>query len=168
LLKGEVEYLNFVFEGKVVFVGAIAVFAHLGWKRGHRTTKEIGIAAPVGEEIVERLVEEGKLNRFYEQRKYVYYTPRGVKVDLFLYDVSGISVPKIYSNSVLSRIARSEVRIPRLEHLLVMKYRSGRAQERDDIEVLLRRFHNKVDWKLLDKEHPDESRGLKALARILQ
>jgi hypothetical protein len=167
LLKGEVEYLNLVFEGRVVFVGTIAVFAHLGWKREHRTTREIDVATPVGEDTVDRLVEEGKLNRFYERRKYVYYTPRGVKVD-FLYDVNGIPLPEIYSNSVSSRVARSKIRIPRLEHLLVMKYRSGRAQDRDDVEVLLKRFHKRVDWELLDREHPDESRGLKALVRILK
>jgi len=166
-LKGESEYLNLIFEGGAVFIGAVAVFAHLGWKGMHRTTREIDLATIVEEEAVDRLVEEGKLNRFYERRKYVYYTPRGVKIDLFFHDVNGIPVSEIYSQSVFSKIGKSEVRIPRLEHLLVMKYRSGRAQDREDIEILLRRFHNKINWEFLNKGYPNESRGLRALIRIL-
>lgn len=167
LLKEEVEYLNLVFDGRVVFIDAIAVFAHLGWKREHRTTREIDLATTVEENTVDRLVEERKLNKFYERKKYIYYTPRGVKVDLFLYDVNGIPIQEIYSRSVLSRVGRSEVRIPNQEQLLVMKYRSGRPQDREDIEVLLRRFHDRVDWELLNREYPTESMGLRALARIM-
>ncbi|MEM3562073.1 MAG: hypothetical protein QXR19_02470 [Candidatus Jordarchaeaceae archaeon] len=168
LLKDEVEYLNLVFDGRVVFIGAVAVFAHLGWKGAHRTTREIDVATTVGEDTVDRLVEEGKINKFYERRKYVYYTPHGVKVDLFFHDVNGIPITEIYSESVLLKVVRNEVRVPRLEHHLVMKYRSGRVQDREDIEILLKRFRRRIDWKLLNAEYPDESRELRALAKIIQ
>jgi len=134
----------------VVFIGAIAVQAHTG--RGRQTHDiDFALASPMSDEELE--------NRGYvaydESGKKVRRSPRGVRVDIYTEDVSGIEV------SLISRTAESKslakggtIRIICLEALLLAKLRANRPsrpQDAQDIQELVFYRGKKIDWNIFEQ-----------------
>ncbi|MHB1909342.1 MAG: nucleotidyltransferase [Nitrososphaerales archaeon] len=131
----------------VVFIGAIAVQAHTG--RGRQTHDiDIALASPMSDEELE--------NRGYfvhlENGKKVRRSPRGVRVDIYTEDVSGIEVSLIFKTAETKSLGKGEtIRIMCLEALLLAKLRASRPsrpQDAQDIQELYsyRKLH--IDWSV--------------------
>jgi hypothetical protein len=134
----------------VVFIGAIAVQAHTG--RGRQTHDiDLALASPMSEEELE--------NRGYfahlENGKKVRRSPRGVRVDIYTEDVSGIEVSIISKTAQPKSVGAGEtIRIMCLEALLLAKLRASRPsrpQDAQDIQELLsyRKLH--IDWTVFEE-----------------
>ena len=129
---------------KVVFVGAIAVLSYLGW--GYRSTKDIDMALASGTPP-EYLEERG-----FRRVKETLYSPGGFKVDVYTKEVNGVPVDELFRESVVVRVGRTEIRVPRLEHLLVTKL-TGRHQDVEDLRTLLWKHGASVDWSYLKERY---------------
>jgi hypothetical protein len=133
----------------VVFIGAIAVQAHTG--RGRQTHDiDLALASPISDE------ELGNRGYFahIENGKKVLRSPRGVRVDIYTEDVSGIEVSLISKTAVSKSVGKGEsIRIMCLEALLLAKLRASRPnrpQDAQDIQELLsyRKLH--IDWSVFE------------------
>ena len=151
----------------VVFIGAIAVQAHTG--RGRQTHDiDLALASPMSDEELE--------NRGYfvrsENGKKVRRSPRGVRVDIYTKDVSGIEV------SVISRTAEtkplgkgSTIRVMCPEALLLAKLRASRPsrpQDAQDIHELFSYRKLNIDWTVIEDVGANETEiaTLKKLALL--
>jgi len=124
----------------VVFVGAAATLAHLGWRA--RRTLDLDIVVEVAGDVEEgRLLDLGYLNLNDE-----WYTPRRWKIDIYRRDVSGFSVAKVVSDSVKVRVRKSTIRVAKLEMLILMKHRAGRT---DDVRGLIGSRFSSIDWNYM-------------------
>lgn len=130
---------------QAVFVGAIAVLAHTG--RGRQTHDiDLALASPMSEEELEK---RGNVAR-YEGGKKVRRSPRGIRVDIYMKDVSGIPVSIISKTSKTKTLKRSRrIRVMCLEALLLAKLRSNRPsrpQDAQDIRELYTYQRKNIDW----------------------
>lgn len=134
----------------VVFIGALAVQAHTG--RGRQTHDiDIALASPISDEELE--------NRGYfahdESGKKVRRSPRGVRVDIYTEDVSGIKVSIISKTSETKSLGKGgTIRIICPEALLLAKLRASRPsrpQDAQDIQELFsyRKLH--IDWTVFEE-----------------
>src|SRR5487761_262145 len=148
---------------EVVFVGSIAVFAHIG---PHRQTSDIdfAIASTVSDE---RLLELG-YKRFKESRKEVWYTPKGIKIDFYRKDVSAIPVSTVFRTAIPFKVGKSEaIRVMCLELLLVSKLRASRPQDIEDIQEIFRRKGKILRWELFSEiANEMEIKNLKTAASV--
>jgi hypothetical protein len=147
----------------VVFIGAIAVQAHTG--RGRQTHDiDLALASPMSDKELE--------NRGYlahlENGKEVRRSPRGVRVDIYSEDVSGIAV------SIIAKTAQTKtfkgdrsIRIICLEALLLAKLRASRPsrpQDVYDIQELISYKRKEIDWKVFKELGASETE----IARLRQ
>jgi hypothetical protein len=150
-----------------IFVGAIAVQTYTG--RGRQTHDiDLALASPISDEELE--------NRGYfahdENGKKVRRSPRGVRVDIYTKDVSGIEVSLISGTAKSKSLAKGgTIRIMCLEALLLAKLRASRPsrpQDAQDIQELLsyRKLH--IDWTIFDELGANETEiaSLKKLASL--
>ena len=129
---------------EVVFVGALAIFAHIGT---HRRTLDIDIA--LASSITEEELEKLGYHLWPESGKEVRRTPHGVKVDIYRNDVSGIPVAQIFETAVIKRVGSNEIKVMCLEALLIAKQRAGRPQDIADVQELCRRKGRSIEWKIV-------------------
>jgi len=107
-LRSEVARIAELLGDKVIFVGAVAVLAYLGWR--HRATHDIDIA------LVS--LEPSELLRmgFREFRGYL-YTPSGFKVDVYTEDVNGVPISVLEEGARWIEVGKVRIRVPRVMHL---------------------------------------------------
>ena len=134
----------------VVFVGAIAVQAHIG--RGRQTHDiDLALASPMSDE---ELASRGYLVHL-ENGKKVRRSPRGVRVDIYMEEVSGIVVSLISKTAQTKSLGKGEtIKIMCLEALLLAKLRASRPsrpQDAQDIQELFsyRKLH--IDWTIFEE-----------------
>lgn len=130
----------------VVFIGAIAVYFHT---KIMRESQDIDFAAikPISNEEL----EEKGYKTLQEGKKQVTRTLRGIKIDIFRHDVSGIPINVIKDTSVEIQEGKSKIRVIGLEALLVAKQRAQRDQDVEDIKELVRRKHKSINYEILRK-----------------
>ena len=148
--------------GEVVFVGAYAVMTHVG---AYRQTRDIdlALATPAREEELERL----GYRVFPEHGKRVIRTQDGVKIDIYLRDVSGIPVPSIFETAITKRLGADEIRVMCLEALLIAKLRASRPQDVDDLQRLCSVKGKSVRWTVVESmATPVEVSNLKNTVRV--
>lgn len=129
---------------EVVFVGAYAAIKYGVVRRTHDI--DLALATPMTDEEFEKL----GYRVFSEGGKRVIRTRRGVKMDVYTKDVSGIPVQQVFANAVTIRAGESRVRIMCLEALLLAKMRAGRPQDSDDIRQLCRLRGKMIRWDVVD------------------
>lgn len=143
LLKEAVNITNDLRE--VVFVGSMAVFAYIG---PHRQTSDIdfALASTISDEL---LISKGYEK--WKERKEVWYSPNGVRIDFFRKDVGGILIPRIFSSAFSAKVGKENIRVMGLEELLLSKLRAGRSQDNQDIQEICTRLNNKINLeRILD------------------
>lgn len=135
----------------VVFVGAIAVLFHLGWR--HRRTRDINIALATNlrEDALKEELERQGYRTFQEGRKEVVRSPRGYKVDIYTEDVSGIPLDTVFDTAQVFSTLGGNVKAASLEVLLLAKLRAGRPQDMEDLRDLCKRKGDSVDWQVLQQ-----------------
>ena len=132
--------------GRVVFIGAIARYFHT---RVYRESTDLDFA-------VERPIEVQELNgkgynQFERNGKLQWFTPRGVKIDIYTRDVSGIPIEKIMQSSKEFPVGKTgeSVRVMSLESLVVSKHRAQRAGDVEDLQVISSTRFKEIRWDAL-------------------
>lgn len=142
LVREAVEISNEL-EG-VIFVGAIAKYFHTKIMRKSQDI-DVAILKPITNEELDakgyKTIQEG--------RKEITRTPRGIKIDIFRHDVSGIPINVIKDTSVEIQEGKAKIRVIGLEALLVAKQRAQRDQDVEDIRELVRRKHKQINYDTL-------------------
>ena len=133
--------------GDVVFVGAVAVMVQLGTK--HRRTRDIDLAMLA--KLSKEELEAKGYRKYHEKGKDVTYTPRGVKVDMYTEDVSGIPIETVYHSSVSFGGKNRIINVACVEVLLVAKHRAARPQDVEDLQNLCKNKGKSINWTLLEK-----------------
>jgi len=133
--------------GDVVFIGAVGVMMHLGTR--HRRTQDIDLAMVT--KLSDEELETRGYRKYFEKRKYVTYTPRRIKVDIYTEDVSGIPVETVYTTSLNFTGKNRIIKVACIEVLLVAKHRAARPQDVEDLQNLCKNKGKSINWALLAK-----------------
>jgi len=122
----------------LVFIGAVAVYAHLGYV--HRGTGEIDVIYLGSREDLEKALDYRVMLKVPKPGGGMEYRVHGVKVDLYLEGrpIGGLQIDDIVRNSVVRQVFGVKVRVPSLKHLIAMKKSSRRRQDLSDLKALLR------------------------------
>ncbi len=153
LLKSEVEEIAKLLNDSIIFVGAVAILAYLGWR--YRATQDIDIA-------LISLEPNDLLKLGFRKFKGFFYTPSGFKVDVYTRDVNGIPIEVLKEGVRRIGVGKVRIQVPRLEDLILTKM-TGRARDEEDIMELLR-IHE-LDWEYLEMRFPNAIPRLKELKR---
>jgi len=150
--------------GDVVFVGALAVVAHVGHYRQTRDL-DLAVATPINEKGLEKL---GYTIR-QEGGKKVTRTPGGTKLDIYTRDVGGISIDEVFETATEVKLKKGSIRVMGLEALLLAKLRASRPQDVDDIRQIATRSASKVRWEVVNSlaSNEVESRNLRTIFRAI-
>lgn len=153
LLRSEVVRIAELLGDRIIFVGAVAVLAYLGWR--HRSTRDIDIA------LVS--LDPGELLRmgFREYKGYL-YTPSGLKVDIYTEDVNGVPISVLKEGSRVIQVGKVGIRVPRVEDLIATKL-TGRARDDEDVMELIKVYG--VDWEYFEGRYPYAVARLRDLER---
>ena len=143
LLVREAVEISQELEG-VIFIGAIARYFHT---KILRESQDIDFAI-VKSISNEELEQKGYKTRL-EGKKEITRTPRGVKIDIYRYDVSGIPIKTISDTSIEVQEGKAKIRVIGLEALLVAKNRAQRDQDIEDIKELVRRKYKQINYDTL-------------------
>lgn len=131
-----------------VFVGAIAVFLHTKVIRGSEDL-DLAIASLPPDEELEKI----GYTTFLERGKKVRRTPppRRYKIDVFTEDVNGIPVTTIIETSEEIIVDRkgTKLRAAALELLLLMKFKTAREQDKEDLRVLVQEKYADINWEFM-------------------
>jgi hypothetical protein len=155
----------------VIFIGSIAVMAHT---ESIRPTKDIDIIVPyASSDAIGMLIDYG----FSKDKKGKWYSPGGVRVDFYTSgeEIGGIPVEDIERDSELKSWRSHEIRVPRLEHVLLMKLVAAekspnpelRAAHRSDLRTVVRDNEklSKIDWNCAEQY---QSNVKKRLENVLE
>jgi hypothetical protein len=133
--------------GDVTFIGAVAVLLHVGKGRESQDL-DFAILAPLTKDELE---ERGYFTRI-EDGKEVTRTPRGYKIDIYSRrPIKGISIEEIVKTGASKTINNQVIRFSSLEILLVLKYRAGRTQDVEDLQLLAQRKFQEIRWDVIQE-----------------
>ena len=128
--------------GEVVFLGAVAVFLHT---RSGRESQDLDfvIVTPLTDEQLER---KGYSKR-REGQDEIRRTPNGYKIDIFQNEpINRIPISTIIETAVYLPAKRTKLKVVSLEVLILMKVRTAREQDREDIDVIVKERYHYIDW----------------------
>lgn len=134
--------------GQVVFIGSLARYFHTN---NYRESQDLDfvVATPLSEE---KLIEKG-YQKFIENRKEVWRTPRGTKIDMYSSDVSGIPIETLIKTAKQFDADKkgSKLSVMSLECLIISKHRAQRDQDIADLKMIAYRKLGEIDWNLIRK-----------------
>ena len=147
LVREAVEIANDL--GQIIVVGAVAVMIHT--QRG-RQSADIDIAIAI------KLSDDEMVLKKYipiRGKRDSWDSPRGVKIDIFRRDVSGIpveTIAKTAKNIVVDKNG-TKVKTASLEVLIATKYRAFNRRkslgDESDLRTIAKRKFKEIDWDLL-------------------
>ena len=128
--------------GDATFVGAIAVMLHADKQRQSQDLDFV-----VAEQIsIDEFLDKGyKINRQKDKK----FTPRGYKIDVYhKRDLNGIPLEHIIKTATPIPVDKkgTTVNAISLEGLIVVKFRAGRDQDIEDLQMLAIRCNTKINW----------------------
>jgi hypothetical protein len=146
------EVANITYDlGSVIFIGAVAIFLHIDGGLG-RESRDLDCS------IAYDITDEELLRKQYRRQpdgKNGYFTPRGEKLDIYRGDVNGISSSTITQTAeefeIGSKNNKVTVAAAGLEVLIVMKKRTGRPHDIEDLRLLIREKYKKINLGCLRK-----------------
>jgi len=140
--------------GQVVFIGSIARYFHT---KDYRESQDLDfvMATPLTEE---ELFEKG-YRKFNENRKEVWRTPRGIKIDMYTSDVGGISSETLIKTAKQFDADKkgNKLSVMSLECLVISKHRAQRDQDIADLKMIAHRKLGEIDWNLIREISGDET-----------
>lgn len=137
--------------GEIIVVGAVAVMIHT--QRG-RQSADIDIAISTDLSNDELILKKYIPIR---DKRDSWDSPRGVKIDIFRRDVSGIPIETVDSTAknIIVDKKGTTVKTASLEVLTVAKYRALNSRkslgDESDLRVIAKRKFKEIDWKSLSK-----------------
>jgi hypothetical protein len=132
--------------GDVTFLGAVAVLLHT---RSGRQSQDLDFA--VATVISDEILEEKRYFKHLENGKEIRRTPNGYKIDIY-HDrpVNEIPIQTILQNAVyLPTNKRIKVKVVSLEILILMKSRTRRDQDIEDLIYISKQKSNSINWEEL-------------------
>lgn len=136
----------------VIFIGAIARYFHTN---NLRESQDLDFA--VVKPLSEKFLLGKKYNKFTENKKEIWRTPRGIKIDIYPKDVSGIPLDLIINTAKEFKIGKDVVMVIALEALIVAKNRAQRDADVDDLRILARLKSKEIRWDVLKSVAKDET-----------
>ena len=144
-----------------VFVGAAATLAYLGW--AFRTTTDLDVVVEVVSDVDDdRLLQ---LKYWKDPISNEWYTPRGIKIDIYKGKLNGFSVGDIASQSVIVHARKNAlIKVAKLEMLILMKHRAGLVS---DVQALVNAKYSSIDWNYIEglSKDPAEFQEIRNVAR---
>lgn len=97
-------------------------------------------------------------NQFSRNGKLEWFTPRGIKIDMFTRDVSKIPIDVIIKTSKNFTVGKAGdlVRVIGLEPLIVAKHRAQRDADVEDLQALARSRFKEIRWDVLEMVAKDK------------
>ena len=132
--------------GRVIFIGAIARYFHTNV---YRESKDLDFV--VEKPVSKKALNDKGYNQFERNGKLEWFSPRGIKLDIYSRDVSGIPVRKIIDTAIEFPAGRSKerIRVMSLESLIVAKHRAQRAGDVEDLHIIANTKSRDIRWDLL-------------------
>ena len=134
---------------KVIVVGAVAVMLHTKRNRASNDV-DIGMAGTISRDEMIAL-------RYHPIEKTdSWYSPRGIKIDVYREDVSGIPVSQLEKTAIKFNLGKNKIICAAcVEALIIMKYRAYSDRDtpnyQDDLELLIHKKSKTIDWEILKK-----------------
>jgi len=124
-----------------VFVGAVAQYVHT---KIFRESEDVDVALrrPLSEEYL----SGKKYSKHDENGREVWRTPRGIKIDMYATDVSGIPVDVVVSTAENVPVKNGSIKVLSLECLIIAKHRAGRDQDVEDLHSIAQAAYSGIDW----------------------
>lgn len=138
--------------GNVIFIGAIARYFHTNLLR---ESQDIDFA--LEKPLSKKELNDKGYNQFSRNGKLEWFTPRGMKMDMFTRDVSKIPIDVIIKTSKNFPVGKAGdlVRVIGLEPLIVAKHRAQRPSDVEDLQALARSRFKVIKWDVLEKVAED-------------
>ena len=137
--------------GNVIFIGALATYMHT---KSGRDSQDIDF-------VVERQIsDEELLSKGYKKSitgKQPWFTPRGIKIDIYCGGIPGVSYDWIVKNSKTHALGpKHSIRTLGLESLIVAKHKAGRDQDVEDLANIAKRKYHDINWNLIKQITGDQ------------
>ena len=137
--------------GDMIFIGALAVYVHT---KNARDSQDIDF-------VVENLISDEELIvKGYKKSmtgKQPWFTPRGLKIDIFTGDIPGVKFGDIVKHAKNFSIGnKGSIRVIGLECLIAAKHEAERPQDVEDLENIAHRKINEIDWGIMQQITNDE------------
>jgi predicted nucleotidyltransferase len=149
----------------VIFIGAVATHMHTTSTRDSQDLDFV-LAAPIADED---LISKG----YYKSitGKQPWFSPRGVKIDIYNGDIPGVSFDNMIKYSKEFTVKGNSIRVIGLEALIVAKHTAARDQDIDDLRNMAKNRLKDIDWNTIKSITKDDYKtsliksDMQALAR---
>lgn len=138
--------------GNVIFIGAIARYFHTNLLR---ESQDIDFA--LEKPLSKKELNDKGYNQFPRSGKLEWFTPRGIKIDMYTKDVSKIPIDIVIKTSKNFPINKAGdiVRVIGLEPLIVAKHRAQRDADVEDLQALAKSRFKEIRWDVLEEVAKD-------------
>jgi len=138
--------------GDVIFIGAVARYFHTNLLR---ESQDIDFA--LEKPLSNKELNDKGYNQFSRNGKLEWFTPRGIKIDMYTRDVSRIPIGMIIKTSKNFIVGKAGdlVRVMGLEPLIVAKHRAQRDADVEDLQALAKSRFKEIRWDVLEKVTQD-------------
>jgi hypothetical protein len=130
--------------GDVIFIGALAT--HIYTKSG-RDSQDLDFVTK------EQLSDDQLLSKGYKKSitgKQPWFSPRGIKIDIYTSDIPGIPFDWIVKNSSKFPVGKKgSIRVLGLESLIIAKHKAARDQDIEDLRSIAQKKLGEIDWNLV-------------------
>lgn len=140
--------------GQVVFIGSIARYFHT---KDYRESQDLDFVMTTS--LTEEELFEKGYRKFNENRKEIWRTPRGVKIDMYTSNVGRIPIETLVKTAKQFDADKkgNKLSVMSLECLVISKHRAQRDQDVADLKMIAHRKLEEIDWNLIRKIASDET-----------
>ncbi len=130
--------------GDVIFIGALATCLHTKNRRDSQDLDFV-VLSPISDE--ELLAKKYKKSLTGKQP---WFTPRGVKIDIYTRDIPSVSFEAIVKYSKEFPVGKKgSIRVLGLEPLVVAKHTAQRDQDIEDLQSIAKSKLKEIDWDVV-------------------
>lgn len=136
--------------GGVIFIGALATHVH---------TKSTRDSQDVDFVLTSPITDEDLMSKGYYKSitgKQPWFSPRGIKIDIYTQGIPGISLEKLIKYSKEFPVKGQSIRVIGLEALVVAKHTAARDQDIDDLRNIAKNRLKEIDWSIIEAITKDD------------
>lgn len=130
--------------GDVIFIGALATYFYTKNKRDSQDLDFV-VQSPISDEEL--------LAKKYTKSltgKQPWFTPRGIKIDIYTRDIPGVSLKSIVKHFKEFSVGnKGSIRVLGLEPLVVAKHTAQRDQDVEDLQSIAKSKLKEIDWDVV-------------------
>lgn len=131
--------------GDVIFIGALATYLHT---KSRRDSQDLDFVVP------SPVSDDQLLAKKYQKSpagKQPWFTPRGVKIDIYTKDIPGVSFGAIVKYSMTFPVGKKgSIRALGLEPLVVAKHTAQRDQDIEDLQSIAKSRLKEISWDVVE------------------